>query len=189
MNKEQKPYQPLTIHCISKEESNCPLIPMLIEISQIGKEKLNAGNSFFLPSIVFGKRVVIPRSFLEVDKIKHDDVVELIDYNPVTKTLLYLGPNIPSDDVAAHFLVHHAKKEIQAMMQIKNPLVNNKMKKRIPQVTLDEPVNTLEKAKKWLKVLQKTDVFFSDEYLIITASSIKKIKHILNKLGKEQSEI
>ncbi|MFO8078023.1 MAG: hypothetical protein R6U21_05225 [Thermoplasmatota archaeon] len=185
MKNQKNSQHPLNIHSVSKEGSNCPLIPMLIEICQIAKEELNCPDSLFLPSAVFGKRVAIASSFTKVEKLHRDDVVELIDYNPVSNTLLYLGPNIPSNDVAVHWIVHHAKKEIQVMIQIKNISYKNEMKQRVPQVTTDEKEDALEKAKKWLKTLQKTDVFLCNDHLIITATSIKAIKQTINKMGKE----
>lgn len=185
MKNQKNPHHPVNIYPLSKEESNCPLIPMLLEICQIAKEELNCPDSLFLPSAVFGKRVVIPASFTKVEKLHQDDVVELIDYNPVSNTLLYLGPNVPSNDVAVHWIVHHAKKEIQVMIQIKNIPYKNEIKQRLSQLTTDEKESALEKAKKWLKTLQKTDVFLCNDHLIVTATSIKAIKQTINKLGKE----
>lgn len=189
MNKEQMPYHPLSVHCVSKEESNCPLIPILIEICHIAKQKLNDENCLFLPSVIFGKRVIIPSSFIEVEKTQREEFVELIDYNPISNTLLYLGPNTPSTDVAVHWIVHHAKKEIQLIIQIKNLFYKNKMKQKITQLSVNENKNALEKAKKWLKTLQKNDVFLSDDHLIITASSSKSIRQNIKRLGKELEKI
>ncbi len=185
MKNQKNPHHPVNTHSVSKEESNCPLIPMLIEICQIAKEELNCPDSLFLPSIIFGKRVVIAASFTKVEKLHRDDVVELIDYNPVSNTLLYLGPNVPSNDVAVHWIVHHAKKEIQVMVQMKNISFKSEMKQKVTQVTINEKKSALEKAKKWLKTLQKTDVFLCNDHLIITATSIKTIKQTIKKLGKE----
>jgi hypothetical protein len=185
MKNQKNPHHPVNTHSVSKEQSNCPLIPMLIEICQIAKEELNCPDSLFLPSIVFGKRVVMPASFTKVEKLHRDDVVELIDYNPVSNTLLHLGPNVPSNDVGVHWLVAHAKKEIQVMIEIKNTSYKIEMKQRLLQVTINEKESDLEKAKKWLKTLQKTDVFLCNDHLIITAPSIKSIKQTIKKLGKE----
>lgn len=160
-----------------------------MKICQFAKEKLNDESSLFLPSAVFGKRIIIPASFNEFQKIDQDDFVELIDYNPVTNTLLYLGPKIPSNEVAVHWIVHHAKKEIQVIIQIKNISDLNKIKQKITKTSIDENDNALDKAKKWLKTLQKNEIFLCDDVLIVTASSIKKLEQNLKKMSKELEKL
>jgi hypothetical protein len=182
---QKNPVQPLNVQYVSKEESNCPLLPRMIEICKIIQNDMNCTNCRFLVSASFGKRIIINAAFESVKKLQREDFIELIDYNPLSNTLLLLGVKKPLKETAVHWIVHHAKKEIQLIIQIKNMQNLNRIKQIIPYIKIDNQQSPLEKAKKWLRALQKNEIFLSNDNLIITASSVKIIKQNIKTIEME----
>ena len=71
---------------VSKEQSNCPLIP---DIVRFGKKFKDLGvledTTAAVVSLKYGKRLLINGSSSNIGDIQIDDILEIVDYNPTKK--------------------------------------------------------------------------------------------------------
>lgn len=179
------PSHTLEVQFVSKQESNCSLLPDLIKLCKIAQEGFQNKDCLFLISASFGNRVLCNVSFKTVDHLHRKDFVELIDYNPLSKTLLLIGAKTPIEMTAVHCIVHHAKKEIQFMMHLENLKNLEQMKPFLPDLIIANELDPLEIAKEWLKTLKQNEMFLCNDHLIISASSVNAMKQNLKKMIME----
>ncbi len=186
----QKPTaQPITIRYISKEECNCPCIPNLMKLCKQVEKLFQSEKIECIISISFGKRVIVNTSFQQLKQISRKDFVEIIDFNPLSNTILIIAEKTPIDETVVHWFLHHAKKEIQITIQMRNINKLNKIRHLIPQIAIENGLDPLGKAKKWLKTLRNHKKFLWNDHLIMTASSLESMKDNLHQLDMELNKI
>jgi len=143
---------------VSKEESNCPL---LTEISKIGKKikDLELSDEIIFStsiSLKYGKRILINSQESDIRSIKRKEFLEIVDYDPVKRVLLAMGPKQPRNESPMHWLIHHARNEINAIIQINNKQLAEKLSKKFPTTEKELPQTTLEQIKEVLRILRKS---------------------------------
>ena len=115
---------------ISNEISNYTLIPTIIQFIYNLNKKLNFKmDEDIIISIKHGKRIVINCKNSDLNNMKPEDFIEIVDYNPVKKIFLSIGPNHPDFYMTFHWLVQNARKEINILVQLKSNLLINKINK------------------------------------------------------------
>ena len=143
---------------VSKEESNCPLMPKIVRTGKKFKDldvlKDIIGASI---SLKYGKRVLMNAKNSDIREIKRADLLEIVDYDPVKKVLLAIGPREPRVESSVHWLIHHARDEVNAVIQINDETIAEKLSKKLPTTEKEYPVGTLELAKEVLKVLRTSN--------------------------------
>jgi ribulose-5-phosphate 4-epimerase/fuculose-1-phosphate aldolase len=119
-------------------------------------------------SLRYGKRVLINGKNSLFGELKQEDFLEIVDYDPMKKIILLIGPNEPKFDSTIHWLVHYAKKEINAVVQINSKRLVERIKNRLPETEVNYQRGSLELAKEILKairnskglIIKKNGVFF-----------------------------
>ncbi len=176
-NNMQLPFQLFTL---SKEESNCPLIPQLIHFGKIlNQSESMTGNIKVTMSSGFGKRVVINTTDVPINRLTRSDFIEIIDFDPIRNILLIIGSKPPHEITPLHWIIHHAKPEIISIVMLLDGTNSLRFPTTISQ-TIREGNTILETAKTILKTLQKKQIILVESKgVIITGNSFKQIKETI----------
>ena len=115
---------------VSKEQSNCPLIP---DIVRLGKKFEDLGllkeDTEAIISLKYGKRLLINGSGSNLGEIKINDIIEIVDYDPVKKVTLTIGPKNPHVETPVHWLIHKARDDVNAIIHLKSVKLSETYKK------------------------------------------------------------
>jgi len=157
----------------SKEETNCPLI---VEMLRLFKKIEKKEFSKIIISMKYGRRVLINSDGNKKKDLSRKDFLEIVDYDPVKNNLLIIGIKKPLIESPLHYMIHHARKEVNIVVQIKNKKLAEKLNKKSYQVKTKTSFITLEYIKQVLRGLrEKTVVVINDEDVLFTSDSVEKI--------------
>lgn len=153
MNIKNNINQKFQIFYISKELTNCPLIIKIIKISKKLKDKgiIKKDNDAVF-SLGFGKRIIINGLVKDFSDIKRNELLEVVDFDPIKNNLLLIGPAEPKTETSLHWMIHHARDDINFIAQIKNIDLIKELKDI--EVTDKYPIGSLDNTKEVLKALR-----------------------------------
>ena len=168
---------------ISNEISNLKIIPKLIDLIKDINKKLSLSNDEdFIISFKYGKRIVINCEKINLKKIDKDDFLEIVDYNPIKNIFLVIGKHNPDINMAIHWIIQNARREINVLIQLKsnrlnnlfsNNYLNNKKNNDIP----------IEISKDILFKLRDKNIVHNEKYgIFIIGNNLNEIENILKKL-------
>jgi len=171
---------------ISKEESNCPLISEVVRIGKKLEDYHMVENvDKTIMSISYGKRLLINANNTNFTNIKQKDFLEIVDYDPVKKVILTMGPKEPYIDTSVHWLIQHARNEVNAIIQLYD-INTEKLVNTIPITEKDYPVGSLEQAKEILKFLRDSRmVIIKNQGIMFVGSNFKEVEDLLVKTLEE----
>ena len=163
---------------VSKEKTNCPLMPEIVKtgkkFKEIGFPKDIISASM---SLRYGKRVLINAKNSNLGDIKREEFLEIVDYDPVKKVLLTMGSKEPRSDSSLHWLIHHARNEVNAIIQINDAVLAEKLIGKIPVTEKEYPQGTLEQAKEVLRVLRTSEkVVIKNQGILFVGSNVKDVE-------------
>ena len=168
--------QKLQIFYVSKEETNCPLIIEIIKISKKLKEKsILKKDSDAIFSLGFGKRMIINGIVKDFSNIKREELLEIVDFDPIKNNLLLIGSAEPRIETSLHWMIHHARDDVNFVVQIKKTDIINKIKDI--DVTDKYPIGSLDNTKEVLKALRiNKKVIIKNNGLLIVGRNIEDIE-------------
>jgi hypothetical protein len=156
----------------SKEESNCPLITDSI---RIGKKLKENGKTNIIISQRYGKRVLI-NSMGDFEKIKTSDFIEIVDFDPVKNILLVMGNQEPRVNAPLHWFIFHARSEINAIIQINDLEIIEKIKK-FPTTKNEYPICSIDQIKDVMKCLRKSkNVIIKNQGALFVGNSLNDVE-------------
>ena len=103
-------------------------------------------------SLGFGKRIIINGLVKDFSNIKRNELIEVVDFDPIKNNLLLIGPAEPKIETSLHWMIHHARDDINFIAQIKNIELIKEIKD--VEVTDKYPIGSLDNTKEVLKVLR-----------------------------------
>ena len=166
---------------VSKEISKCPLISEIVQVSKkfktidILKEIVDIS-----VSLRYGKRVLINAKKIDFSEIKAEDFLEIIDYDPFKKVLLVIGIKEPRIDTPNHWLIHHARNEVNAIIQIDDVKLVGQLEKKIPLTEIEYPIGTLEQTKEILRMLRNSKkILIKNQSAIFVGNSMKDAEYLV----------
>jgi hypothetical protein len=172
---------------VSKEESNCFLISEIIKTSKRFKEL-----DFFkkIDQIIFSlryiKRILIIADKSNFKNIKQEDFLEIVDYDPLKKVILLIGPKEPGIETPIHWLIHNSRTEINAIIQINDRSLAEKLENKLPTTEKDYPAGTLEQAKEILKILRISKiVVIKNQSVLFVGNNSKEAEDLVIKTIEE----
>ena len=139
---------------VSKEETSCPLS---IEIIKIGKKMKEADllkNSTMVVSLSYGKRMLINSEIIDFDEIQLDELLEIVDFDPIKNNLLVIGKSEPKTETPVHWMIHHAREDVNVIVQINGEEILQKTGDKLKKTDENTPIGTLNQAKEILKFLR-----------------------------------
>ena len=170
---------------VSKEESNCPLI---LDIIKIGKklEKYNLLTKFnsVIISYKYGKRIIINANYSDLKKFKKEDLLEIIDCDPIKKIILIIGQKETHYETPIHWMIHHARKDINFILQINNEDFLTKINNIYPS-TNESLASTIDITKEILKTLRESKkIIIKNKGILFVGNNLKELNNIIKELGE-----
>ena len=172
---------------VSKEVCNCPLISEIIKANKELKaiDSLKDATDISI-SMKYGKRVLINAKNIDSNNINTDDFLEIVDYDPLKKVLLIMGSKEPRIETPIHWLIHHARDEVKAIIQIDNDQIIEKINKKFPITEKEYQKGTLEQAKEILFLLRDSKiVVIKKQGVIFVGDSMKDVEDSIIKTFEE----
>jgi len=170
---------------ISNEISNFKFIPEIIKLIKKINEKLNLKiDENIIISVKYGKRIVINSKNSNLKKIKIDDFIEIVDYNPIKKLFLIIGAHEPDFNMTLHWIIQNARKKENLLVQLNsNLLINRIIKKKKYGKEKQIPYNSIEIAKEILIKLRTSNTVYIENFgIFIIGNSFNDIEIIINRL-------
>ena len=176
MNDKKTTTQKFQIFYISKEETNCPLIIEIIKLSKKLKETnilKNDNEAIF--SLTFGKRMIINGTIKDFSNIKRDELLEVVDFDPIKNNLLIIGSAKPRIETSLHWMIHHAREDVNFVVQIKKTDIIKKIK--MVHVSVRYPIGSLDNTKEVLKALRNNKkIIIKNNGLLIVGRNTEDIE-------------
>jgi ribulose-5-phosphate 4-epimerase/fuculose-1-phosphate aldolase len=172
---------------VSKEISNCPLIGEIVRIGKKFKDKgIIEDQTDTTISLSYGKRVLINANENNFKEIKQEDFLEIVDYDPLKRVILTMGPGEPRFETPVHWLIHHARDEVNAVIQINNLEIAKRFENKIPTTEKEYPIGSLEQAKEVLKNLRDSKkVIIKNLGILFVGDSIQEVEGLVLKTFEE----
>lgn len=173
---------PFQTFFVSREISNCPLIA---DIIKLGKKIDGLGivdNKDYSISVAYGKRILINAKNVGVESMNQQDIIEIADYDPVKNIILAIGKKDPCIESPVHWLIHHARDDVNAIIQLNGEKVVKKFSKNLPTTEKEYPSGTLELAKEVLKVLRASKkILIKNRGSLFVGISLKEVEDLILK--------
>jgi len=165
----------------SKEKSNCPLIPDVVRLGKKFKDigllkHINTG----VVSLRYGRRLLVNGNTDDLGEI--NEFLEIVDYDPVKKIILIMGSKNPPVDAPIHWLIHHARDDINAVVSLDGERLAERFTGKLPATEKEEPSGTLELAKEILKTLRAgKSIIIKNKGVLFVGSSLKEVENLILK--------
>ncbi len=164
---------------VSKEQSNCPLIADMIRVDRKLKELDLLKNSSEVISFSYGKRMIINSNMKNLGDMSRDDILEIVDYDPVKKIVLTIGRGKPGIETPVHWIIHHARDDINAIIQLNGEKLVERFSNILPSTDIEQPSGTLEQAMEVLKTLRNSkDVVIKNKGVLFVGTSLKEVENL-----------
>lgn len=167
---------------VSKEESNSPFVVDIVRIGKKIKENSLLKDMDVSISLKYGKRVLMNAKNSNVRKIDRKGLLELVDYDPMKKVLLAIGPNEARVESPIHWFIHHSRDEVNAAIQINDKELAEKYSKNLTVTKKDWPIGTFESIKEVLKALRNNKkIVIKNQGLLFVGENIADLEDDLLK--------
>jgi hypothetical protein len=143
---------------VTRETSNCPLIT---DMTRLGAHCTDLGipeDTRILISYDYGRRLLTTAEFADAKTLHQEDVVEIVDYNPLKDILMIIGPKNPTPEAPVQWMIQKARHDINITLQINNPTLADTLPHTIPRAPDPLPTPTIDKAKAILKTLHQSPI-------------------------------
>ena len=174
------PHNSLQTFFVSHKLSTGPIINTLLEGIKTISDETSQENPSAMISIGFGKRVVVTAEQTPLQSIQLEHLIEIVDYDAFKQVLLIIGKKEPSQDAAVHWMIHHAKNEIGAIVHLTTDEENEKIPDTIPQINANPYGSILDRSKIILKTLQNHQTLYLEgEGIFLTGKTISEVRQQL----------
>ena len=141
---------------VSRETSNSSLLAEILKINKKFYEQGILENAKIIVSLRNGKRILINGNYSDISEINVENFLEIVDYDPIKKIVLAIGQNEPCIETPLHWLIHHTRNDINAIIQLNGEKIVQNSYQNIPTTEKEWPVGTLELVKEVLKTLRNS---------------------------------
>jgi ribulose-5-phosphate 4-epimerase/fuculose-1-phosphate aldolase len=160
---------------VSKEQSICPQISDIVRSGKKLKEKGLPGDVTGFISLSYGKRILINGKNTKLMDVKKRDIIEIVDYDPIKNIFLAIGQKEPSIETPIHWLIHHAREDVNAVIQLNDENIVEKLTKKLPVIEKEYPSGSLEQAKEVLKTLRTgKNIVMKNKGVLFVGTSLKE---------------
>jgi hypothetical protein len=187
MTEKKLPSPLLQTLFVSKEASNCPLIAEMMRLGQKLEEMGCTEKEIGILSLDYGKRLLINAKNVDMKQMKQQDVVEIVDYDPLKNMMLVIGAKDPCVDTPVHWIVQKARHDINVLLQINSTRLLEKLQGSLPITVNETPPATLDRAKEILRTLREgRTILIKNEGVLFAGINIKEIENSLMKYVRGQ---
>ncbi|HEC94638.1 MAG TPA: hypothetical protein ENI45_01570 [Thermoplasmatales archaeon] len=97
---------------LSKDKVRSPVISEVIQLGRGIADKTG------IVSVRYGKRMVSTAFPMPLNKLTEDVFVEVVDYDPVKNSLMFIGEPQPSALLAVHLLLLRAREDVNLIVHL-----------------------------------------------------------------------
>ena len=171
---------------VSREISNCPQIVELIGFCKKLDELKLLKDSKVSISMAYGRRMLINAIYTNFVDIKQDDIIEIVDYDPIKNVMLAIGKKEPCIETPVHWIVQKARNDVNAVVLFNNKKIFEKLYKNLPTTENEAPSGTIDLAKEVLKKLREgKNILIKNKGALFVGVNLKEIEDFVLKIGKE----
>ena len=164
---------------VSREISISPIIADILDFCETIIKKNLRGLNYSI-SISYGKRILINSKDSILSKISQEDILEIVEYDPIKNIVLVIGKKYPSSDTPIHWIIQKARDDINAIVKISNKKLYDICINKFPIIEDINHHSDIEKSKSILKKLQVTkNLCIKDNEVLLTGFQLKEIKDLL----------
>ena len=154
---------------------------MIVDIIRLGKkiEELSIKETECNISLSYGKRLLINARDVNVEHMKQQDIVEIVDYDPIKNIVLAIGKKYPCIETPVHWIIQKARHDVHAVVEIKSKKMYETCCDYLP-VTEKTSCGTIDRAKAVLKTLRDSkNICIKDEGILLVGVHLKEIEDSL----------
>jgi hypothetical protein len=161
---------------ISNEVSNCPFIDDFIKtVKKFKSSYLSEKLTGICISFCYGRRVLINSDKINLEDIKKEDFLEII--------VLVMGPKEPMVWTPIHWFIHHAREDVNAVIQINDKRFVENLKYKYPVAEKEYPSGSIEQVKEVLKCLSNSKtVVIKNQGVIFVGKSLNEVEELILKI-------
>ncbi len=176
------PAPPLRTLFVSRETCKCPLLSEMITLGHTLQDFGLTDKDTGILSMDYGKRLLINAKNVDLRTITEQDIVEIVDYDPLKNIMMVIGLNDPSFETPVHWIVQKARHDVNAVLQITSKNLYERFQNRFPTTENDTKPGTLERAKEILQTLRKGKIILlQNEGIMFVGINTKEIQKELNR--------
>lgn len=181
MTRDNVPAIPFQTFFVSKELSNCPLTTDIIKfgkkVDEFGILKDGECNI----SLTFGKRLLINAKKENIENLKNQDIIEIVDYDPIKNIIIVIGKKFPTIETPVHWTIQKARHDVNATLQITSKNLYDHLINDLPTTEKKTPKGTIEQAKEILKTLRiGKNILMKNEGVLLVGFNLKEIEDSLS---------
>ena len=166
---------------VSRETSNCPLIAEMIKLGHDLEHLGVADKDTGILSLDYGKRLLINAKNIDVKKMQRNDVVEIVDYDPLKNIMMIIGTKDPCQETPVHWIIQKARHDINALLQIQSEALAEALQGKLPTTEKEKPTTSLDQAKEMLKTLRKGNtILIKKQGVVFAGFNLKEIQDSLH---------
>jgi hypothetical protein len=180
MNEKILPSPSLHTLFVSHEVSHCPLISEMITLGKSLQPSGLLEKETGVLSLDYGNRLLINAKNVDVKKMTQQDIVEIVDYDPLKNIMMVIGPKEPALQTPEHWIIQKARRDIMVLLQMNNTVLYEKFHHTFPMTEKETKPGTLERAKEILKTLRNGKIIvLKNEGILIAGLTIKETQDAL----------
>ena len=123
---------------------------------------------------------------IDIKNLKQQDIVEIVDYDPIKNIALVIGKKYPCIETPVHWIIQQARHDVNAILEITSEKLYNSYYNQIPVTENKTPYGTIDRAKEALKTLQKSkNICIQDDTILLVGLHLKEIEESLVKITKD----
>ncbi len=189
MNDADKLLSSFEVFYVSKEPSQSPIHSHMLTLAETFTSLSPLQKCHAVLSYRFGKRVVVTTTDKAFASLSSDDFIELVDYDPLKRVLLVLGKKKPGESAPIHFMILHARTEMQTLLELQDPhqLISLETCENIHKLQ-EKKVDIIDKVKTILKAFRTAScVSIGEHSIFLIGRNLKEITHTLHVLAGEST--
>ena len=177
---------PFQTFFISRETSNCPFIADIIEFGKkLDKFEIVKDGECSI-SLAFGKRLLINSKNFDIKNLKQQDIIEIVDYDPIKNVILVIGKKYPNIETPVHWIIQKARHDVNAIFQITSKSLYEHLIDDLPITEKETPKGTIEQAKQILMALRDSkNILIRNEGVLFVGFNLKEIEDSLSKMFED----
>jgi len=123
----------------------------------------------------------------DVTRLGQDDIVEIVDYDPLKNIMLVIGTKEPCLEAPVHWIIQKARHDINILLQVHSPALVRRLQDSLPKIEEVTSPGSLDRAKVLLKTLRqgKTILLPQDEEILFAGINIQEIERAVALHPKE----
>ena len=172
---------------ISRETSKCPQLVDILHISKKINELQLAEEGTGSISIRYGRRILINSKDTQLPTLQPEDLVEIVDYDPIKNVVLTMGKKEPCRDTPVHSLIQTARTDINTVILLKNKKLHDQLSNNLPLTEHEAPTGTIDLAKEILKTLrQGKNILIKNYGALFIGVNVQEIEKTLHNITKKR---